>query len=165
MVPLSAGRFVMGSNRGDGSERPAHDVVLSRDFAIGRYEVTVGEWQACVQTGGCQPLGDAQDSLSAKTPVHNVSWSDARSFANWLAQTTGKPEFILTKCHARRTGDVNSRIALTGERDLERFTHRGRFGEMQADMTHRRVPECEHRQLFLLLLLRVLLALRMHRIP
>jgi len=107
MVPLGAGRFVMGSNSGDSSERPVHTVTLSRDFAMGRYEVTIAEWQACVQAGGCQPVGEAQDGVPDNTPVNNVSWRDAHDFARWLAQTTGKPYRLPTEAeweYATRAG-------------------------------------------------------------
>ena len=43
----------MGSDDGHWSERPVHRVTLAKPFALGKYEVTVGQWQACVDAGAC----------------------------------------------------------------------------------------------------------------
>ncbi|MFO7895990.1 MAG: SUMF1/EgtB/PvdO family nonheme iron enzyme, partial [Candidatus Cloacimonadales bacterium] len=40
MVAVTAGTFSMGSNDGDADEAPVHDVTLTNDFEIGKYEVT-----------------------------------------------------------------------------------------------------------------------------
>lgn len=52
MVSFRSGSCRMGDAIGNGQsyERPAHDVTV-KPFAIGRYEVTRGEWQACVAAG------------------------------------------------------------------------------------------------------------------
>jgi formylglycine-generating enzyme required for sulfatase activity len=54
MVVVPAGTFVMGAESGvsknaDQSEVPAHTVTIAQPFAIGRYEVTVGEFRAFVE--------------------------------------------------------------------------------------------------------------------
>jgi formylglycine-generating enzyme required for sulfatase activity len=90
MVRLPAGRFTMGSSQGDPSERPAHTVTLARPFALGKFEVTVGEWQACVTAGGCSAMPHMAGA-GARTPVHNLSWLDAQQYTAWLAGTTGQP--------------------------------------------------------------------------
>ena len=56
MVVLAGGSFTMGNDKGDKSQRPARQVRIGREFAIGRYEVTVGEWRACANSGGCGDL-------------------------------------------------------------------------------------------------------------
>ena len=55
MVVVPAGKFMMGSpeGQGDEDERPQHEVMIATPFAIGKYEVTVAEWDACVAAGGC----------------------------------------------------------------------------------------------------------------
>lgn len=57
MVVLPAGSFLMGSppdepQRLDG-EGPQHRVTISNPFAVGVYEATFAEWDACVDDGGC----------------------------------------------------------------------------------------------------------------
>jgi formylglycine-generating enzyme required for sulfatase activity len=89
MVRLSAGTFRMGSDKGDISERPAHTVQMSKPFAIGKFEVTIGEWGACVTAGGCTykpKIDEAPDT----SPVHKLSWKDIQEYLVWLKKTTGK---------------------------------------------------------------------------
>jgi formylglycine-generating enzyme required for sulfatase activity len=89
MVSIPAGGFVMGRDRGDPSERPARRVTIARPFAIGRFEVTVAEWQACVEDGACKLKPPA--SASTKSPMQNLSFDDASQYAAWLSQETGRP--------------------------------------------------------------------------
>ncbi len=89
MVRVPPGSFVMGSDWGVPAERPLHWVSISRPFALGAYEVTVGEWRRCVQEGGCtDPLrmSGASDDL----PVYNVNWNDAQAYVRWLRRITGQ---------------------------------------------------------------------------
>ena len=89
MTTLSAGVLAMGSND-DPTEKPVHRVGI-RPFAIGKYPVTVAEWIACVTSGGCSYRPTVGEGDTARTPVTNVSWSDALEYTQWLQQTTGKP--------------------------------------------------------------------------
>lgn len=89
LIALPAGTFTMGSNSSDPSERPAHRVSIAKPFAIGKYEVTVGQWDACVQAGGCPHLNNGSDRPK-KTPVRDVSWDDAQQYVKWLTKSTGK---------------------------------------------------------------------------
>ena len=61
MVVVPAGRFRMGDLSGDGfsDERPVHEVTIAAPFAVGRYEVTFAEWDACLAGGDCthRPTG------------------------------------------------------------------------------------------------------------
>lgn len=88
MVTIPAGSFKMGSNRGDRSERPVHRVTIKQPFAIGKYEVTVGEWRRCVDSGGCSNFPKKADT-SDRSPVRDISWSDAEEYVNWLSELTG----------------------------------------------------------------------------
>src|SRR5215831_7495789 len=58
MVVLPAGSFKMGSPESEvghhGAEGPLHGVTIARPFAVGKYEVTFAEWDACVSAGGCK---------------------------------------------------------------------------------------------------------------
>jgi eukaryotic-like serine/threonine-protein kinase len=55
MVRVPAGKFIMGSGTGGKTEKPAHEVTLTRAFAIDRNEVTAGDYQLCVKAGKCSP--------------------------------------------------------------------------------------------------------------
>lgn len=83
MVALPASTFQMGET-GRRNAVPVHAVALPA-FAIGKYEVTQGEWKALMSANPSQnaACGDA-------CPVENVSWNDAREFVRRLAAKTGK---------------------------------------------------------------------------
>jgi formylglycine-generating enzyme required for sulfatase activity len=79
----------MGSNTSDPSERPAHRVALTMPFAIGKYEVSVEQWNACVDAGACaRPTPGVVASATA--PIRDISWDDAQQYVKWLGTTSGK---------------------------------------------------------------------------
>ena len=50
MVIIPAGQFNMGSNNGGAEEQPVHRVAIVKNFAIGKTEVTQGQWRALMKT-------------------------------------------------------------------------------------------------------------------
>jgi formylglycine-generating enzyme required for sulfatase activity len=75
MVILPAGEFNMGSNNGDKDEQPAHRVTIAKMFAIGKTEVTQGQWRALMRTtkaqGGSESsLGELVGKLKHILPQH-----------------------------------------------------------------------------------------------
>ncbi len=121
MVVIPAGSFMMGSpdNEDDrfSNEGPRHRVTFERGFALGRTEVSVGEFSVFIQDTGY--LTDAErsgssriydprsgrmdrqnnitwrqdyvgDPADANLPVVHVSWNDAAAFAEWLGEQTGR---------------------------------------------------------------------------
>lgn len=85
MVPIPGGAFAMGSND-DPTERPIHQVTV-RPFSIGKYPVTVREWNECAAAKACIVTAAGDD----EAPAGNLSWTDARQYVTWLAKVTGKP--------------------------------------------------------------------------
>lgn len=83
MVAVPAGSFQMGM-AGRPVTEPVHTVVLP-SFAIGRYEVTQGQWKAVMGSNPSrfQACGD-------DCPVEQVTWSDAQEFVRRLSAKTGK---------------------------------------------------------------------------
>jgi eukaryotic-like serine/threonine-protein kinase len=67
MVRIAPGTFEMGSEKGASSERPTHDVTISRPFLIDRTEVTVAEYLRCVRAGACSSPGLHGPGTSAET--------------------------------------------------------------------------------------------------
>ncbi len=57
MVVVPSGSFTMGSSSGEDGrhddEGPRHRVNIGYPLAVGVYEVTFSEWDACVNAGGC----------------------------------------------------------------------------------------------------------------
>jgi formylglycine-generating enzyme required for sulfatase activity len=88
----------MGSNTSDVSERPSHHVTISNAFAIGKYEVTVEQWNACVNAGGCKKVTTVPNTDGqATTAIRDVSWDDAEQYVKWLGKLTGKPYRLPTE--------------------------------------------------------------------
>ncbi|WP_295457289.1 SUMF1/EgtB/PvdO family nonheme iron enzyme [uncultured Thiodictyon sp.] len=90
MVVIPAGGFQMGSpdtepGRSD-DEGPVHTVTFERPFAIGKYEVTFDQWNACVKAGGCTHDPNEAGNL----PVGDVNWNDAQDYMTWLSKQTGQ---------------------------------------------------------------------------
>jgi len=101
MINIPGGTFMMGS-ADDPSEKPAHQVTI-QPFAMGRFPVTNGEWQKCVDAKACSYEPDGDPSL----PVHDVSWIDAQQYVSWLAKTTQQDYRLPTEAeweYAARAG-------------------------------------------------------------
>ncbi|RKZ92539.1 MAG: hypothetical protein DRR19_03980 [Candidatus Parabeggiatoa sp. nov. 1] len=136
MVRIAAGSFRMGDLQGEGSsdEKPVHSVSVAR-FAMGRYEVTVGEFRRFVtatryktdaeKENGCYVNKDGSwnyvkdanwhkpyFSQNDNHPVVCVSWNDATAYAAWLSQQTGQTYRLPTEAeweYAARAGTKTSR--------------------------------------------------------
>jgi len=80
-VMISAGSFMMGCSPGDTEcyveEKPAHRVVITRAFEIGKYQVKQAEYEAVMATNRSYSQG-------ANLPVEGVSWDDAQKFCEAL---------------------------------------------------------------------------------
>ncbi len=112
MVVVPAGAFTMGSSpteiaavtKESGSdwyknEGPQRKVTIAKAFAVGKFEVTFAEWEACVSGGGCssnKAPGDEGWGRDTR-PVINVSWNDAKEYAAWFTKKTGATYRLLTE--------------------------------------------------------------------
>jgi len=99
------------------AEMPQHEVIIGKGFAMARSAITVGQFREFIRASGYVPdsvkLGGAsvydersgalrddsratwQDDYAGhraadNLPVVNVSWNDAKAYADWLSQRTGK---------------------------------------------------------------------------
>jgi formylglycine-generating enzyme required for sulfatase activity len=88
---------------------PAHNVTLSKSFAIGRYEVTFAEWDACIAESGCKARPSDRGWGRNRQPVMNVSWLDAKEFAAWLSQKTGQKYRLPSEAEWEYAGRANTR--------------------------------------------------------
>lgn len=109
MVVVPAGKFVMGWDGGDRGERPAHEVVIAKPFAIGKFEVTFDDWDACVAGGGCVSNKEPIDHEwgRGRRPVIYVTWRHVHEYLDWLSAKTGEKYRLLTEAeweYAARAG-------------------------------------------------------------
>ena len=122
MVVVPPGSFMMGSTAFErqravdqGAERsrvelemPPHQVTIPEPFALGKYEATFNEWEACVEDGGCGGYKPGDQGWGrGRRPVINVSWKDAKAYVEWLSEKTGKPYRLLSEAeweYAARAG-------------------------------------------------------------
>ena len=89
LVAVPAGSFVMGSDKGEKYEKPAHPVAIAKPFAIGRFEVTFDEWAYCVEEKGCFEVPDDHLWGRERRPVINLTFDDMVRYTQWLSRKTG----------------------------------------------------------------------------
>ncbi|HFB64127.1 MAG TPA: hypothetical protein ENJ60_01180 [Aeromonadales bacterium] len=106
LVKIPQGCFQMGSNNGEGDEKPVHKVCITKPFYLGKYEVTQGQWQAIM---GNNP---SEFKKGNNHPVENVSWNDVQRFIKKLNTKTGKNYRLPTEAeweYACRSGGKNQK--------------------------------------------------------
>lgn len=99
MILVEHGSFVKGEMTQYLYHTP---VILTKDYYIGKYEVTQELWEAVMGT-------DANPSTfkGADLPVNSVSWNDCNAFIDKLNELTGKKFRLPTECEwefAARSG-------------------------------------------------------------
>jgi len=109
MVVIPSGEFAMGSSKaesGHTDEKPQHKVRFVVPFAVGKFEVTFDQWDACTAAGRCPAAAD--DGYGRESyPAINVSWPDAKGYVAWLSEVTGRRYRLLSEAafeYAARAG-------------------------------------------------------------
>ena len=144
MVVVPAGTFTMGSpeseegrhlSLGIRSEEPAegpqHPVTIPAPFAVGVYEVTFDEWDACERAGGCEGDDDrdlTRDSreYGGRHPAWYVNWDDAQAYVSWLSERTGASYRLLSEAeweYVARAGTQTARYWGESESDQCRYAN------------------------------------------
>ena len=108
------------------AECPEMVVLASGGLAMGRYEVTVGEYRAFVSaTGG---TGDdrwrdhGSFPQTDRHPVTLVSWDDAQEYVLWLSRRTGATYRLPTEAEWERAAAGTPAGVGCGDRDLDEGT-------------------------------------------
>ena len=92
MVLIQAGTFQMGSEQGFDDNKPILEVRITKDFYMGKYEVTQAEYEQYCTYGGLSPSSDYGDGDNY--PAYYVSWYDALVYCNKRSINEG-----LTPCY------------------------------------------------------------------
>lgn len=132
---IPGGTFRMGSEAGDGDERPVHEVRIADDFYLGKTEVTVRQFRAFVEATGYQTVAEREGAPWHMPSPGNMKWArgcnwrsppfeqrddypvvclsylDAAAFCAWLSARSGQSIRLPTEaqweyaCHAGTKGD------------------------------------------------------------
>ncbi|OQX16462.1 MAG: hypothetical protein BWK76_11600 [Desulfobulbaceae bacterium A2] len=147
-VKVPAGSFMMGrkddpfSNEGGSDEKPAHQVAISQDFWIGRFEVTQAQWHAVMGKNPSLFKSNSVGEDSHNYPVENVSWEDIQKFIEKLNAKEGKNYRLPTEAeweYACRSGGKEQKYCGGNEVDAVAWydgnsgKHTHRVGSKQAN--------------------------------
>ena len=81
----------VGSQFRDCPDCPELVVLPSCRCAMGAYEVTFAEWDACADDGGCGSNKPNDNGWGRdRHPVINISWVDVQRYVGWLSEKTEK---------------------------------------------------------------------------
>ena len=108
MIKISAGKFMMGSEKSENGHYPDeffHEVTISKDFLIGETEVTQAQWEEVM---GADP---SHFTGCSDCPVEMVSWYDAIRFTNRLSEIEG-----FNKCYVGQGQDYSWDFSCNGYR-------------------------------------------------
>lgn len=118
MVVVPAGSYMMG-------ESPQHRVTIGKPFAVGKFEVTFADWEACVAARGCKSNRDRFDIRwehngwgTGVHPIVSVTWNDAKDYAAWMSHKTGKSYRLLTEAEWEYVARAGSTTAYSWGDDI-----------------------------------------------
>ena len=118
MIKVEAGTFMMGATPEmeipDDDEKPVHQVTLTNDYYIGKYEVTQALWQTVMESNPSSFKGN-------NLPVEQVSWNDCQEFIGKLNSITGRKFRLPTEAeweYAARGGKKSRGYQYSGSSNI-----------------------------------------------
>jgi formylglycine-generating enzyme required for sulfatase activity len=114
LILAKNGKFIMGNTlnfNGDSDEKPAHEVVISYDFYIGKNEVTFEDFDEYYNDMNFEEKDDKGWGRD-KQPVMHVYFLEAIKFCNWLSEKENlKPAYDgkgnLIDSYGRKTDKIS----------------------------------------------------------
>lgn len=88
-VTIEGGSFVMGNNDPPLSDESPAKMITLPDFEIMKTEITVAQYQMCVEAGECTPAG-REEECNAEVmgredhPINCVDWFQINAFTAWV---------------------------------------------------------------------------------
>ena len=129
----------------DCPECPEMVVLAGGVLAMGRYEVTVGEYRAFASAtgagaGGCRFFGggswrDPGFPQTDRHPVTCVSWDDAQEYVSWLSRRTGATYRLPTEAEWERAAAGSPDGVGCGGRSPEGTCPVGQYGTNAAGLS------------------------------
>ncbi|QID17438.1 SUMF1/EgtB/PvdO family nonheme iron enzyme [Nitrogeniibacter mangrovi] len=165
MVAIPTGHLLMGSldtewtAPEDRYEGPRQAVTIARPFAVGRFEVTVGQFRQFVEATGRQmgfecigiitpgapakvwdaiPGRDFRHPGFAQTDAHPVvcvNWDDAVAYTQWLSKQTGATYRLPTEAEWEYVARAGSQDSYTYGDDESRLCQYGNGADRGMDDT------------------------------
>ncbi|MFH1052064.1 MAG: SUMF1/EgtB/PvdO family nonheme iron enzyme [bacterium] len=78
MIEIQPGTFSMGSDWGFANERPVHQVIITKNYYIAKFEISQLIWE--------NVMGYNNSYINDKNlPVHNIDWLEAIRFCNAIS--------------------------------------------------------------------------------
>ena len=118
MVKVEAGTFMMGATSEMKDpydwEKPVHQVTLTNDYYMGKYEVTQALWEAVM---GNNPSHFKGENL----PVETVNWNECQVFISKLNSMTGRKFRLPTEAeweYAARGGKKSRSYQYSGSSNI-----------------------------------------------
>lgn len=129
-VRIPAGSFMMGSEDGNSYEKPVHRVNITRDFYMGKYEVTQAQWKAVMGTNPSYFKGD-------NLPVERVSWNDAQEFIRKLNALASTNKYRLpTEAEWEYAARAGSSTKWSFGNDISQLDNYAWYGANSGNRTH-----------------------------
>jgi formylglycine-generating enzyme required for sulfatase activity len=119
MVYVPGGTFMMGSpsnGKDRNNDEVQHQVMLTKGYWIGKYEVTQEQWQAVMGNNPANKFG-----VGNRYPVYYVSWNDCQEFIQKLNSLTGQNFALPTEAqweYAARGGPSSKGYVYSGSNNI-----------------------------------------------
>lgn len=153
MVNIPAGEFIMGTNSSGSNAKPAHKVSVEA-FQMAKYPVTVAEFRLFVEDTGFEIASDCKDKLdhnwlssptdvgtarwdnnrylkSEYQPVNCMNYREAKAYADWISEKTGKSYRLPTEQEFEyaEKGNTTSRYFWGDDPNMTQACHYGNFAD------------------------------------